>query len=98
MDRVEELTREAGNLRQELKFYRQCFDNSQHLRASIYNVYEQLFFNSTILVAYNLQELVVQLHDALKDSIEKEVKAEKEWKEFWGLKCTFEELQGGSLI
>ncbi|KFY69537.1 hypothetical protein V496_00157 [Pseudogymnoascus sp. VKM F-4515 (FW-2607)] len=83
---VVELTREAGYLRQELKFYRQCFDNSQLLRASFYNAYQQLFFTPTLLAAHNLQKLVLELHDALEDSIEKEVKAEKEWKEFWGLK------------
>ncbi|KFZ20617.1 hypothetical protein V501_00015 [Pseudogymnoascus sp. VKM F-4519 (FW-2642)] len=98
MDRVEELTREAGYLRQELKFYRQCFDNSQHLRGSFYNAYQELFFMSTPMAAPDLQKLIVKLHDALEDSIEKEVKAEKEWKEFWGLKCTFEELRGGSLV
>jgi hypothetical protein len=37
---------------------------------------------STPMAAPDLQKLIVKLHDALKDSIEKEVKAEKEWKEF----------------
>ena len=99
MARVEQLTKETGYLRQEIKFYRQCFEDSQHLRESSFDVYQQLFLASaSSLSAEHLQKLIVQLHHALEQSMKKEVKAEKEWKAFWGLKCSFNELRGGQAI
>jgi hypothetical protein len=97
--RVEQLTKETGYLRQEIKFYRQCFGDSQQLRESSFDVYQQLFLASaSSLSPEHLQKLVAQLHNALKKSVRMEVKAEKEWKEFWGLKCSFDELRGGQAI
>lgn len=99
MTRVEQLTKETGYLRQEIKFYRQCFGDSQHLRESSFDVYQQLFLASgSSLPPEHLRNLVVQLHDALEKSVRMEVKAEREWKEFWGLKYGFDELRGGQAI
>jgi len=94
MTRIEELTKENGHLRQEIQFYRQCFEVLQRLRETSYNVYQQLFFlaASTTLSADRLQELVVQLHRGLEDSVKREIKAEKEWKAFWGIKFSFEDI------
>ena len=99
MTRIEQLTKETGYLRQEIKFYRQCFGDSQHLRESSFDVYQQLFLASaSSLSPEHLQKLVVQLHNALEKSVRMEVKAEKEWKAFWGLKCSFDGLNGGQAI
>lgn len=93
--RVEELTREVGNQRREIQFYREAFENLQRLRETCYNAYQQLF-----LANYHdhnferLNELIVQLHLALEDSIRREVKAEKAWVEFWGGVFNEQELQG----
>jgi hypothetical protein len=93
MTRIEELTKENGHLRQEIQFYRQCFEVLQRLRETSYNVYQQLFFAaSTTPSADHLQELIVQLHHGLEDSVKREIKAEKEWKAFWGIKFSFEDL------
>ncbi|KIM93207.1 hypothetical protein OIDMADRAFT_93667, partial [Oidiodendron maius Zn] len=40
--RVEELTRELGQMRQEIQFYRQCFEILQRLRDKSYGVYQQI--------------------------------------------------------
>ncbi|OBT59300.1 hypothetical protein VE04_00382 [Pseudogymnoascus sp. 24MN13] len=39
--RVYELTKELGGLRQEIQFYRECFEVLQRLRESAYDVYQQ---------------------------------------------------------
>jgi len=93
--RVEELTREVGNQRREIQFYREAFENLQRLRETCYDAYQQLF-----LANYHdhnferLNELLVQLHLALEDSMRREVKAEKAWMEFWGVSFNEQELQG----
>ena len=99
LTRVEQLTKETGYLRQEIKFYRQCFADSQHLRESSFDVYQQLFLASASSPSPELlQKLVVQLHNALEKSMKMEVKAEREWRAFWGLKCSLDELRGGQAI
>lgn len=86
MTRVEELTREMGYLRQENHFYRQCFEILQRVRENSYDVYQQLFLASYFPLGHErLQELTVQLHHGLEDSVRREVKAEREWKTFWGI-------------
>jgi hypothetical protein len=84
--RVEELTRDLGHLRQEIQFYRQCFEILQRLRERAYDVYQQLF-----LAHYldhdpkRLDELITHLHHGLEESVRREAKAEKAWMEFWGI-------------
>ena len=96
--RVEELTREMGYLRQEIHFYRQCFEILQRLRQTTYGVYQQLLLASYFPPSSErLQELVIQLHHALEDSVQREVKAEGQWKAFWGVK-TKEGLAYGGMI
>ncbi len=93
--RVEELTKELGQLRQEIQFYRQSFENLQRLRETGYDVYQQIFlalhldFNSD-----RLHQLMIQLHHALEDSVRREVKAEKAWMGFWGIKYDEKEFEG----
>lgn len=82
--RVEELTKELCNVRQEVHFYRQCFEILQKLRETTYKTYEQL-----LLVTHchdpdsqRLKELIVHLHHSLEESMRREVDAEKLWMEF----------------
>lgn len=73
-------------MRQEIQFYRQCFEILQRLRETTYDVYQQLF------LAYHLDhntelmnELITQLHHGLEDSARREIEVEKCWMEFWGI-------------
>lgn len=84
--RIEELTREIGYLRQEVKFYRECFSVLQKLREASYDIYQQLFLASHFPIEENkMSELCTQLHKALQESMRREVNAEKDWKLFWGV-------------
>ncbi len=89
------MTREMGHLRQEIHFYRQCFEVLQRLRENSYDVYQQLFLTSYFPPSLDrLQELTAQLHRGLEDSVQREVRAEKEWKAFWGVEYNEEESNG----
>jgi hypothetical protein len=97
--RVEELTKDLGHVRQEALFYRQSFENLQRLRETGYDVYQQLFL--VVYLDHNsdrLHEIMVQLHHGLQDSVRREVKAEKAWMEFWGIKYNEKEFEGDLLI
>ncbi|KFZ17457.1 hypothetical protein V501_01706 [Pseudogymnoascus sp. VKM F-4519 (FW-2642)] len=80
--RVYELTKELGGLRQEIQFYRECFEVLQRLRESAYDVYQQQFLAGHS--SKRMTELISQLHHALEDSVRREVDAEKCWMESWG--------------
>lgn len=83
LSRVKELTKEMGRLRQEILFYRNCFSNLQQLRETAYDVYQQLFL--TCYFDQNpdqLHRLTVQLHSGLENSMKRQTKAEKSWKDF----------------
>jgi hypothetical protein len=45
-----------------------------------------------------LHEIMIQLHYGLQDSVRREVKAEKAWMEFWGIKYNEKEYEGEVLI
>lgn len=93
--RVEELTRQLGQLRQEILFYRQCFENLQRLRETCYDVYQQLYLANYLDHNFDrLNELIIQLHHGLEDSVRREVKAEKAWMEFWGIEYNDKEFEG----
>jgi hypothetical protein len=93
--RVEELTRELGNQRQEIQFYREGFENLQRLRETCYDAYQQLFLANYLDHNFErLNELIVQLHRALEDSVRREVQAEKAWMEFWGIEYNEKEFEG----
>ena len=93
--RVEELTKELGQLRQEIQFYRQSFENLQRLRETGYDVYQQIYLVLHLgLDSERLYQLMIQLHRALEDSVRREVKAEKAWLEFWGIKYNDKDVKG----
>ena len=93
--RLEELTREVGYQRQEINFYRQCFENLQRLRETSYDVFQQLFIATYIPPSQErLKELMGQLHRGLEDSVRREAKAEKEWKAFWGIDYNENDTKG----
>ncbi|RDL36281.1 Uncharacterized protein BP5553_06893 [Venustampulla echinocandica] len=93
--RVEELTRELGNQRQEIRFYRDGFENLQKLRETCYDAYQQLFLANHLDHDFErLNELIVQLHRALEGSVRREVRAEKSWMAFWGIEDK-DESEGG---
>jgi len=93
--RIEELTRELGNQRQEIQFYRKGFENLQRLRETCYDAYQQLFLANYLDHNFErLNELIVQLHRALEDSVRREVQAEKAWMEFWGIEYNEREFEG----
>ena len=82
--RVEELTRELGQLRCENQFYREGFENLQRLREHVYNASQQLFLAHRLdHDLSHLDNIIVQLRNALKDSRGHEYKAKKAWMEFW---------------
>ena len=84
-----------GYLRQEIKFYRECFEVLQRLRETAYDVYQQLFLASYFPPSEErLHQLTVQLHRGLEDSMRREVAAEREWKSFWGLDMDVEAMRG----
>jgi hypothetical protein len=87
MARIEELTRELGYLRHETHFYRRCFETLHRLREASYHVYQELFL--AIYLAppsrEKLYEILQHLHQALEESMTREVRAEKSWMAFWGL-------------
>jgi hypothetical protein len=88
---IEELTRDVGYLRQEIKFYRECFEILQRFREAAYDVYQQLFLASYFPpTEERLYQLTSRLHRALQDSVRREVEAERDWKAFWGLKMDVE--------
>ena len=93
--RIEDLTREMGHLRQEIKFYRECFEVLQRLRETAYDVYQQLFLASYFpTTEERMHQLTIQLHRGLEDSMRREVEAEREWKSFWGIAMDTEEMNG----
>jgi hypothetical protein len=93
--RIEELNRELGHLRHEIQFYRQSFENLQRLRESGYDVYQQMFLALYLDQDSDcLHKLMLQLHQALEKSVQREVKAEKDWMEFWGIEYNEVELTG----
>jgi hypothetical protein len=82
--RVEELTRELGHLRQEIQFYRDCFEILQRLRETSYDVYQQLYLAHHLdHNSDRLNELMNQLYCGLQDSVRREAKAKKVWMDFW---------------
>jgi hypothetical protein len=83
--RIIELTRELGQMRQEIQFYRQCFEILQRLRDKSYDVYQQIFREFCLNPGPGrLGELMAQLHDALEESMRHEAAAKKAWIGFWG--------------
>lgn len=93
--RVEELTRELSEIRQETQFYRQSFGNLQKLRETGYDIYQQIFLLLHLdLDPDNLYRLMLQLHHALEDSVRCEAKAEKAWMGFWGIESNGEKFGG----
>lgn len=85
--KVEELTKELGRLRQEIHFYRQCFEILQRLRETTYDVYQQFFLAHYLGTdSDRMNEIITQLHHGLEDSMRREIEAEKVWMEFWGVK------------
>ena len=93
--RMVELTRELGQLRQEILFYRQAFENLQRLRETCYDVYQQLYMANYLDHNFErLHELIIQLHHGLEDSVRREVKAEKTWMEFWGVEHNDKQAEG----
>lgn len=84
--RVEELTREAGRMRHEIQFYRECFSILQRLRDDCYGLCQEI-----ILAHYldhdvdRLDELLLQLHRALEQSVRLETEAKRAWLEFWAI-------------
>ena len=93
--RVEELTRETGNLRQEIQFYREAFQNLQRLRQTCYDAYQQLILANYLDQNFErLHELILQLHQALEDSVRREAQAEKAWMDFWGIEHDENETKG----
>jgi hypothetical protein len=95
LSRVEELTKEMGRLRQEILFYRECFSILNQLRETAYDVYQQLFLSYYFDQNQDqLHRLTVQLHRGLENAMKRQAKAEKSWKDFWGIKWDQEELEG----
>lgn len=83
--RVEELTRELGQMRQEIQFYRQCFEILQRLRDKSYDVYQQIFLEHYLDPGSGrVGELMSQLHHALEESVRHEAAAKSDWIGFWG--------------
>lgn len=96
LTRVEDLTRELGHLRHEVRFYRKCFELLQRLRETSYDVYQQLFLASYFPPdPEHLQKLTMKLHRELENSVRQEVKAEKDWKAFLGIQYDEKESKGG---
>lgn len=95
MERIEELIREMGQLRQEIQFYRECYSVLHRLRETAYDVYQQLFLQYYYEPHPDqLHQLTIQLHRGLEDSVKREAQAERRWKEFWGIDCNQEDLEG----
>jgi len=93
--RVKELTKELGHLRQGIQFYRQCFEILQGLRETTYDVYQQLFLAQYLdHNTERMNKLITRLHYGLKDSVRREVEAEKCWMEFWGMNNEKGQLAG----
>jgi hypothetical protein len=97
--RIEELTRESGYHRQEIKFYREGgFENLQQLRESVYDVSQQLFIAHYLdHDDSRLDEIIAQLRNALEASKRRERKAKEAWLGFWGIDNIGQE-HGGNLI
>jgi len=83
-----------GRMRQEIDFYRKCFDALQSLRENSYNVYEQLFMARHLEDLQQITHLVDELYQAITDSVKQEAKAERNWMEFWGLLYKGPTLEG----
>lgn len=95
--RVEELTRELGQMRQEIQFYRQCFEILQRLRDKSYGVYQQIFLEHYLDPGSDrVSELMAQLHHALEESVRHEAAAKKAWMRFWGRESN--EIEDGGWI
>jgi hypothetical protein len=83
--RVEELTRELGQMRHEIQFYRQCFEILQRLRDDLYNVHQQLFREHSLNPgSSHLGQLIARLHRAVEESVRREAGAKRIWIGFWG--------------
>jgi hypothetical protein len=83
--RIEELTRELGQMRYEIQFYRQCFEILQKLRDDSYRVHQQLFQEHYLDPSSNrIGQLIARLHRALEESVRREAGAKRVWVDFWG--------------
>ena len=92
--RVEELTRQVGQLHREIQFYRESFEILQRLRETACDVYQQLYLAHYL--DHNLDrlnELMAQLHRGLEDSVRREAKAKKSWMDFWGVEFDEKEYE-----
>ena len=95
--RIEELTREAGQLRYEIQFYRQCFEILQQLRTKSYEVYQQIFLAHYLdHDADRLNEIMTELHRALEQSVRLEAAAKRTWMYFWGIDLKADETGSGA--
>jgi hypothetical protein len=95
--RIEELTRELGQMRQEIQFYRQCFEILQRLRDKSYGVYQQIFLEHYLDPGSDrMGELMTQLHHALEESVRHEAAAKRAWIGFWGRESN--EIEDGGWI
>jgi hypothetical protein len=83
--RVEQLTRELGHQRQEIQFYRQCFENLQELRDVSCGVYQELYLAVFLGQPEGLGEPLDRLHRVLERSIRGEAGAKRVWMEYWGI-------------
>ena len=83
--RIEQLTRELGHQRQEIQFYRQCFEILQKLREESYGVYQELFLALYLDQPERLEEPLNQLRSALEGSARREAKAKRAWMDYWGI-------------
>jgi hypothetical protein len=82
---MEQLTRELGHQRQEIQFYRQCFEILQKLREESYGVYQEQFLALHLGQADGMEEPLDRLHRALEASVRAEVGAKQAWMEYWGI-------------
>jgi hypothetical protein len=84
-------------MRQEIQFYRQCFEILQKLRDKSYGVYQQVFLEHCLDPGSDrLSELIAQLHHALEESVRHEAAAKRDWMGFWGRESN--EIEDGGWI
>jgi hypothetical protein len=84
--RLEEVTREVGQMRPEILFYRQCFEILHRLRSDCYDVYHQAFLTHYLdQDPARLGDLMTQLQGALEQSARLEAEAKRAWLDFWGV-------------
>ena len=83
--RIEQLTRELGHQRQEIQFYRQCFEILQKLREDSYGAYQELFLALHLGEADGMEGPLDRLHKALETSVRAEAGAKRAWLGYWGI-------------